>query len=762
MLAIALICNTVSIPKVGAILGNSSPDPTNVSSGGVQGAAGHLLKYEDVADIRVLKLGVYYPESHGSSGNGETFRIRYGNPGANNKKCFITPDIISQGGRIRVILDGGGTNNVSYNIPVANVCANLQNSQGEVRDNVKDGNANEDNNKFFADYKFPATMIDDRSSTGMYKLNVTIKYDGIAKGISMGNNVNFITSVSQPNAYIGTLGEQPENAFGFRSQYVDDEAANRVSVKVSAQFGIPCNVENSSFDVKFYDPDRSTFGKMWMWVTEDGDKLPRDRYGPDPTVDHADWDPDEKAWKVLGESEQTSRVVINGADKKHKYKFVYVNYETSGFAAPNGNVMSMGLPYDSVYGDVDCSYDLKPPTPITPNTYTYYPNITVQPSILKTGEGNLLGSHEWEVYVVRYSSKPDINLDNFGTDANPCTNHIPQIDKISGSCNMIESRNYSAITDDIDDFIYNIGGPDAVGTNLCFFSRIKNPTESNTDNAVWRYSNLNCAVSGVAPKIQVWGGDVKAGGAQGVTNVSIDTSTTRIVPENRTYGSWGEYGVLSNGGNVGMASGRGLVGGNPSATQFNWSKLTFSNSLFLGYYSGVQPLAYNPGIPTEVLANPGGICTLPARNYLANDRAVIYCDGTLTISGDQTYSTSLASIVEIPSVKIVARNVRVAPSVTKIDPWIIARASDGLYGSIYTCNGVTGNATNATCPSKLTINGPVLANSLYAFRTNDSATGDPAEVFNLRANNILSAYAGRGTSQPVARTELVTELPPRF
>lgn len=273
---------------------------------------------------------------------------------------------------------------------------------------------------------------------------------------------------------------------------------------------------------------------------------------------------------------------------------------------------------------------------------------------------------------------------------------------------------------------------------------------------------MQCSVGGIKPKIRVSGFDLKAGGG-------IDTSLTSQGAN--TFGSWGEYGVFSNGVNTNMASGSGLLGGSPF-TQYQWSPLTFANTGFYGSFGGVLPPALS-GVGNPI----GG--TLGATVFGEGDKRTLQYNGTLYITGNLTYpnagisGTGYKSIKDIPEIKIIADNIIIDPSVTQIDPWLIVRNANGTFGNLSTCGGASGvngfkpfNTSallnSGMCTNELKMNGPVAADQLYAYRTKDAPGDAWAEQFDLRASNFLSSYAGVNTARPVARTELITELPPRF
>lgn len=71
----------------------------------------------------------------------------------------------------------------------------------------------------------------------------------------------------------------------------------------------------------------------------------------------------------------------------------------------------------------------------------------------------------------------------------------------------------------------------------------------------------------------------------------------------------------------------------------------------------------------------------------------------------------------------------------------------------------------STCNRELRVNGPVIAESLWLRRTAGSGTGeasgDPAEVFNLRPDAYLWAK-GQAQGRGIWQNTSAKELPPRY
>lgn len=271
---------------------------------------------------------------------------------------------------------------------------------------------------------------------------------------------------------------------------------------------------------------------------------------------------------------------------------------------------------------------------------------------------------------------------------------------------------------------------------------------------------MQCSVAGVKPKIQVWGGDVKATG-------NIETSVTDITQgQNRRHGSWGEYGVFSNGTNALMASGAGLSSMLANRPQQQWSGLTFGNVGTFGNFNS-DDLAHAP-VSDEGATTYANLTVDSLDDLLPAGRthAKVVVNGTLTINGNLEYRSTASTISQLQKVVIHARNIQIHEDVTRIDPWLVAE-------NISTCRQISAGGfrpmTTASllragvCGNRLKFNGPVIADRIYLYRTYDDVNGNPAETFNLRADNFLSSYTGSaGISKPVATTSSVTELPPRF
>ena len=340
---------------------------------------------------------------------------------------------------------------------------------------------------------------------------------------------------------------------------------------------------------------------------------------------------------------------------------------------------------------------------------------------------------------------------------------------------------------------------DTLNANQIWRSYVEaSPDSTNPKYKFTPYRLASCSQSGIDPKVQIRGGDLKVNGS-----ITTFVRTMEVGNAIGSYGSGGEYGALSGGLNSGFASGSGMLRGLSSADQGSWSTLTFTNNNPAGGYGNFN------SVPTQnVQLSDGGI-PYDGRTTFNSGEKIIYqkVAGTLVINSNLTYANTYSRVGQIPRVIISADNIEIGPNVTRIDPWLIADnistcgpprgAQWGDWASM-----ALGNADLRTgeCNKPLIFNGPVYAANLYLYRTGGSripkadlrdswanpdsginpdayceesdcgngpngrksALSAPAEVFNLRPDVFLSSFAGASTGNPVATTDKVTELPPRF
>lgn len=348
---------------------------------------------------------------------------------------------------------------------------------------------------------------------------------------------------------------------------------------------------------------------------------------------------------------------------------------------------------------------------------------------------------------------------------------------------------------------YNVPD-DYAGTKLCYaFSLFPNQSDpANRSHAPdgsdkWYHASFdpstNCVIVVKKPKLQVWGGDVRAGikptGYDINSSGNVYTSTSNKL--GKMFGSWSEFGILASGAIGGMASGSALSGGRSGATVCTNSQLSFANrpsnsdscSGSLGRYIYSSPSrnvsAYFPTSSfTQNLSGTIDISRLKPDLYGSSASSITISGGSpsgsivinapdtiVNITGNLQYpDTEYSAIGQIPQLIIIAKDIKIAGGVTQIDSWLVAQT-----GTIQTCSDVSENASLSVniCKNQLQVNGPVISNRIILNRTYGSDPGpgsdNPAEIFNLRNDTYLWVYASSLKDNRLINTYQV-ETPPRL
>ncbi|MDB5166902.1 MAG: exported protein of unknown function [Candidatus Saccharibacteria bacterium] len=331
-------------------------------------------------------------------------------------------------------------------------------------------------------------------------------------------------------------------------------------------------------------------------------------------------------------------------------------------------------------------------------------------------------------------------------------------------------------------------------------------------------STPSCVTIGKKPKVQVHGNDLILGRAftGGAPQLSsANTSISSLNPQNgqnppnNVFGSWVEYGIFATKTSLltpsGLGSGSAFSGGSKVSDACSYSLLTFVNATTSnpktscnastpigGYATGRTipdiasdfPIVSGTPVYDDTIATPQGLYTSDAstdpitvaaggaKNIAKGEWIVINApNADVTIANNVTYDNSaLQSIYDIPQMVIIAKDIYINPNVKQVDAWLIAQGSNiANTGILDTCHVsadyTTALTTNATqtgaCDNVLQVNGPVMAQKLWLRRTGGATTNDPAEVFNLRPDAYMWAFARASTTGRV-QTVYNQELPPRF
>jgi hypothetical protein len=427
----------------------------------------------------------------------------------------------------------------------------------------------------------------------------------------------------------------------------------------------------------------------------------------------------------------------------------------------------------------------------------------VTPSI--SNNGTVTRDTEWRLTKLTANSGNDISPDeNSRSDRSPCSFYssdrcetIKKGEAIFDTDGSVESK---ISGDDFSAYSSNTGDT-PLGTEVCFVLSVKpwathDPYRESDEE--WRHSATRCFKIVKKPKVQILGGDLISGG-----KIQTSTSSKNIGGTTRMFGSWDEYAALAVGSISGIGSGAAFAGpGLVSQTVCRYSMLSFNNvdcSLSpstLGNYSmsNLMPdiaatfpdnrsVFFNNTIVANDLVKDlsngiyvrhhDGNLTLSQSELEPGKSLVLKVNGTVTISGNQTYNldnngSNYKSVAQLPQLLIIANNINIADAVTNIDAWLIVK-----NGYINTCSSnrgaplVVGASLSAgICDRQLTFNGPVFTNKLYLRRTAGSGngldySGDPAEVFNLRADAYLWSAARASSNGQVFSIKTI-ELPPRL
>lgn len=314
------------------------------------------------------------------------------------------------------------------------------------------------------------------------------------------------------------------------------------------------------------------------------------------------------------------------------------------------------------------------------------------------------------------------------------------------------------------------GMPDLeAGSRVCYALSI---APYRHDQSEWRHSGVICYVVSKQPKVQFWGGDVRAGVAFGSLGGAEVGEPQKVVTaithkRNKLYGSWAEY-AISSPGLIKSSSGAGLSGGSDgrdTMSQRLYNDLTFANipGSFGGFTSGSLPLSIKPA--NYFKATDGADKLLDGYELNLGETVVLVKEGTVEINNNITYSSSQQynSLYELPQAVIIADDIVVAPNVTQIDAWLIAR------DRLSTCR--TNNSFDLaeglsvfSCNEPLRINGAVMANKIYLKRTAGGEASNPnmpAEILNLRPDAYMWGYE-RSQDSGLIKTTYVRELLPRY
>ncbi len=315
----------------------------------------------------------------------------------------------------------------------------------------------------------------------------------------------------------------------------------------------------------------------------------------------------------------------------------------------------------------------------------------------------------------------------------------------------------------------------------------------------WAIFGSVCRTIAKKPSVAVWNGSIITNNDVGIRGISskrytdgIQNAIGKTTEGNsniQKFGSWAEHLDVIGGGVADFASGSTLARGSDGGECLvgdilGCSPLTISNNTPRLGFSGIsRNSSYQARLQTFLRnrakdgTNINTDFNTPSTNiykYTSNS------SNPLTITNNITYPDGpYNSIYQLPqNIIFVDGDLNIASNVTRIDAWLI------VSGKINTCSDF-GQQTAAdsqslrqtTCTSQLAINGPVIANggvalnrsygsdpivnSTSSFGTN-SERDSPAEIFNLRQDSYLWAYAQAGRYDSSYTESYSRELAPRY
>lgn len=321
-----------------------------------------------------------------------------------------------------------------------------------------------------------------------------------------------------------------------------------------------------------------------------------------------------------------------------------------------------------------------------------------------------------------------------------------------------------------------------------------------SDKDYWTNYSATCRTIAKKPSFAVWNGSLFSGAGVSSSTAPRHNNANNGQPtklnndsEKTTYGSWAENIVAAAQDEVSRFASSGAYGAgilglvNGNQWDMAWQTITNMGLVAGGDTLGYSDISYNSSYSTRLSAYLKSHATntdQEAESYGGasgvNDTQILYFNpggknDTLTISGNvELANTSGKTIYEMPQVVIyVDGNVKIAPSVTRLDAWIIAN------GNVNTCSDWAEKTTetrsvyynqNTTCDNQLQINGPVVAKSVTLNRTYGA---DPlvysgtrkytsSEVFNLSALSYLWSFAQAGRYDSSYTDVYSRELAPRY
>lgn len=327
--------------------------------------------------------------------------------------------------------------------------------------------------------------------------------------------------------------------------------------------------------------------------------------------------------------------------------------------------------------------------------------------------------------------------------------------------------------------------------------------ESSKD--YWAIYGSVCRTIAKKPSVAIWNGSIITSEGVGIAAISSSRHDSAVSNQPgqiagsgegetndgdlKKFGSWTEHLAAIGGAAQDFASGSALALGNTNCLNdisIGCSNLTISNdnsnTRLLGF-SGIQRnSSYQTRLQTFLKdkAQSGSNVDQDFGTNMTGTHIFKY-SGKQTITHNIIYDEGRTydSVYQLPqNIIFVDGDLDISSNVTRIDAWLI------VSGKINTCaefgRGTAADSASSrqtTCTAQLAINGPVVANrglalnrsygsdpivnSISSFGTS-SNRNSPAEIFNLRQDSYLWAYAQAGRYDSSYTEAYSRELAPRY
>lgn len=403
---------------------------------------------------------------------------------------------------------------------------------------------------------------------------------------------------------------------------------------------------------------------------------------------------------------------------------------------------------------------------------------------------------KWKLII--YTENNSLGCDQLSevvNDSMECADTDPNSDssKILSSSGTIGDLNPQGKKEGYDNNeSITINIPDLVaGTRICIKAGAYPATSGDDTNwnnkdgdGKWAWSTPKCYTVAKRPSIQVWGGNVYSGGE---INTGVSTKNNIVnhiagnpsyAPESkedpRTFGSWGELGVISNGAVIGFGSGASMgyaadratdPGGSTTDDFCENSPLTFANDGCssksvgsIGNNASINKSEIDMQTIVSVLAANTDTTSSDAYKYSKDD---IVIDGSDRIDASDVNATTRVrrsekdiiiekniefdrgynykELSEIKRAVLYAKNIYIDCSVERVDAILIAE------NIVKTCvkNGKEAPDLDGRDrgEKQLVVNGAIIARKLEADRTFGAGPGMnsivPAELINFDSTLLL-------------------------